>query len=77
MEVAIIASCVSILVGLVTLLVPIFKLNTNITELKCSIDKFSEEISDLQKTSSKHYNQLNDHEVRISILEDEIKKGGK
>ena len=62
--------------ALLVVLKPILNLNTNITELKMSIDAFKEAVSKLDDRITKHGEEIDDmketlvnHEVRISNLE--------
>ena len=62
--------------ALLVVLKPILNLNTNITELKMSIDAFKETVSKLDDRITKHGEEIDDmketlvnHEVRISNLE--------
>ena len=62
--------------ALLVVLKPILNLNTNITELKVSIDAFKETVSKLDDRITKHgeeldkvKEQLADHEARIKHLE--------
>jgi len=62
--------------ALLVVLKPILNLNTNITELKMSIDAFKETVSKLDDRITKHGEeiddmkaQLVDHEARIKNLE--------
>ena len=62
--------------ALIVALKPILDLNTNITELKVSIDSFKESVDKLDKRITDHgkeleelKNQVVNHEVRIKNLE--------
>ena len=62
--------------ALLVVLKPILNLNTNITELKMSIDAFKETVSKLDDRITKHGEEIDDmkaqlvnHEARISNLE--------
>ena len=62
--------------ALLVVLKPILNLNTNITELKMSIDAFKETVSKLDDRITKHGEEIDDmketlvnHEVRSSNLE--------
>lgn len=66
------------LVMALALVKPIINLNTNITELKMSIDQFKESINRLDSRITAHGQELEavrtklaDHEARISTLEKE------
>lgn len=62
--------------ALLVVLKPILNLNTNITELKVSIDAFKETVSKLDDRITKHGEEIDrmketlvNHEARISNLE--------
>lgn len=62
--------------ALLVVLKPILNLNTNITELKMSIDAFKETVSKLDDRITKHGEEIDrmketlvNHEARISNLE--------
>ena len=62
--------------ALLVVLKPILNLNTNITELKMSIDAFKETVAKLDDRITKHGEEIDDmkaqlvnHEARISNLE--------
>lgn len=64
------------LVMLIALVKPIITLNTNITELKLSIDQFKESVNKLDSRITEHgkeldkmREQLADHDARIRALE--------
>lgn len=71
-----------VLVGLgVSVITPIIKLNTTITKLTTVVERLSGDVTDLTARNSKthdrifsqldkHADTLNDHEKRITILED-------
>lgn len=71
-----IAATAGFLVTLIALVKPIINLNTNITELKISIDSFKEQIKNLESRITTHGTELDqlrtkvaEHEVRIETLE--------
>lgn len=71
-----IAATAGFLVTLIALVKPIINLNTNITELKISIDSFKEQIKNLEGRITTHGTELDqlrtkvaEHEVRIETLE--------
>lgn len=62
--------------ALLVALKPILDLNTNITELKVSIDNFKESVDRLDSRITEHGKEIDkikeavvDHETRIKILE--------
>ena len=62
--------------SLLVILKPIINLNTNITELKMSIDQFKESINKLDSRITEHGRDIDkmreslaDHEARIKALE--------
>lgn len=62
--------------ALLVVLKPILNLNTNITELKVSIDAFKETVNKLDERITKHGEEIDrvketlvNHEARISNLE--------
>lgn len=62
--------------ALIVALKPILDLNTNITELKVSIDAFKSSVDRLDKRITDHAKELDslktqvvDHEARLKILE--------
>ena len=62
--------------ALLVVLKPILNLNTNITELKVSIDAFKETVNKLDERITKHGKEIDrmketlvNHEARISQLE--------
>lgn len=64
--------------ALIVALKPILDLNTNITELKVSIDAFKSSVDRLDKRITDHAKELDslktqvvDHEARLKILEKE------
>lgn len=66
------------LIGLfVTLGKPIISLNTAITKLQTSMENLIKEIDDLKTSNSrsheKIFEQLDDHETRISVIERQTK----
>lgn len=65
------------ILGFVGALIPIFtvtiKLNNTITKLNTTIAILTKQMETSQEDRSKIHDQLNDHETRISILEN---KGG-
>lgn len=72
----IIAAAAGFLVTLIALVRPIINLNTNITELKVSIDSFKEQIKNLESRITTHGTELDnlrttvaEHEVRLDTLE--------
>lgn len=70
----------SFLVMIVALVKPIITLNTNITELKSSIDQLKEIVNKLDSRITEHGKELDalkttvaEHEVKIGKLEEKIK----
>ena len=64
------------IVMLIALVKPIITLNTNITELKLSIDQFKESVNKLDARITEHGKEIDkvretlvDHEARIKTLE--------
>jgi len=64
------------LVMLIAVIKPIINLNTNITELKASIDQFKDVVNDLKTRITEHGKELDsireklaDHEARLKALE--------
>lgn len=61
--------------GFIITMIPIFtvivKLNNTITKLNITIQVLSEQMQKGQEDRTKIHNQLNNHETRISILENE------
>ena len=62
--------------ALIVVLKPIFDLNTNITELKVSIDNFKESVDKLDGRITEHGKEIDklkeqvvDHEARLKQLE--------
>jgi len=62
--------------ALIVVLKPIFDLNTNITELKVSIDNFKESVDKLDSRITEHGKEIDklkeqvvDHEARLKTLE--------
>lgn len=67
------------LVGFISAVVaPIVKLNTTIVKLTQIVDSLAGDVSELTKrnsdTHSRIFEQLGDHETRITVLEHDIKK---
>lgn len=71
-----------VLVGLgISVVTPIIKLNTTITKLYTVVERLTGDVNELTARNSKthdrifaqiekHTDQLNDHETRISVLEE-------
>ena len=64
------------LLMLIAVIKPIISLNTNITELKASIDQFKDAVNDLKTRITEHGKELDsireklaDHEARLKALE--------
>lgn len=71
-----IIAIVAFIGALIAVLKPIFDLNTNITELKVSIDAFRDSVNKLDTRISEHGREIDkireqvvDHEARIKNLE--------
>ena len=68
---------IMLILGFIGALLPIFsvviKLNSTITKLNVTIDNLSKQIEESETDRNKIHNQLNNHETRISVLEQEIK----
>lgn len=62
-----------VILGFIGAMIPIFtviiKLNSTITKLNTTIEILTKQMETSQKDRSKIHDQLNDHETRISILE--------
>lgn len=77
-----IVTVIVVLVGLgISVITPIIKLNTTITKLTTIVERLSGDVTDLTARNSKthdrifaqidkHTDQINDHEKRITVLED-------
>lgn len=63
----------AIIAFVVTVVTPIIKLNTSIVKLTQIVDTMAKDLNDLtQRNAQTHeriFNQLGDHETRISVLE--------
>lgn len=64
------------IVMVIAIIKPIISLNTNITELKASIDSFRDTVADLKTRITEHGKEIDEvrltlenHEVRIKSLE--------
>ena len=68
------------ILGFVGAMIPIFtviiKLNSTITKLNTTIEILTKQMETSQRDRSKIHEQLNDHETRISILENKEEKHG-
>ena len=71
-----IIAVLSVIGALIVVLKPIFDLNTNITELKVSIDAFKESVDKLDNRITAHGKEIDrlkesvaNHEARITNLE--------
>nr|DAY80325.1 MAG TPA: hypothetical protein [Caudoviricetes sp.] len=66
---------IMLFLGFITTMIPIFtvivKLNNTITKLNVTIQVLSDQMHKGQEDRTKIHNQLNNHETRISILENE------
>lgn len=66
---------IMLIMGFITTMIPIFtvivKLNNTITKLNVTIQVLSDQMQKGQEDRTKIHNQLNNHETRISILENE------
>lgn len=66
---------IMLFLGFITTMIPIFtvivKLNNTITKLNITIQVLSDQMQKGQEDRNKIHNQLNNHETRISILENE------
>ena len=66
---------IMLIMGFITTMIPIFtvivKLNNTITKLNVTIQVLSDQMHKGQEDRTKIHNQLNNHETRISILENE------
>lgn len=66
---------IMLVMGFITTMIPIFtvivKLNNTITKLNVTIQVLSDQMQKGQEDRTKIHNQLNNHETRISILENE------
>lgn len=66
---------IMLVMGFITTMIPIFtvivKLNNTITKLNVTIQVLSDQMHKGQEDRTKIHNQLNNHETRISILENE------
>jgi septal ring factor EnvC (AmiA/AmiB activator) len=62
-----------VILGFIGAMIPIFtviiKLNSTITKLNTTIEILTKQMETSQEDRSKMHDQLNDHETRISILE--------
>lgn len=72
----IIVAVLGVIGALIVVLKPIFDLNTNITELKVSIDQFRDTVNRLDSRITEHGKEIDrikeqviDHEARIKNLE--------
>lgn len=72
----IIVAVLGVIGALIVVLKPIFDLNTNITELKLSIDQFRDTVNKLDSRITEHGKEIDrikeqvvDHEARIKNLE--------
>ncbi len=72
----IIVAVLGVIGALIVVLKPIFDLNTNITELKVSIDQFRDTVNKLDSRITEHGKEIDrikeqvvDHEARIKNLE--------
>lgn len=65
------------ILGFIGALIPIFtvtiKLNSTITKLNTTIAVLTEQMKTSQKDRGRIHEQLNDHETRITVLENERK----
>lgn len=71
-----IVAVLAVIGALIVVLKPIFDLNTNITELKISIDQFRDSVNKLDSRITEHGKEIDkikeqvvDHEARIHFLE--------
>ena len=66
---------IMLIVGFIGSMIPIFtvivKLNSTITKLNLTIQVLSKQMENSQKDRTEIHTQLNNHETRISILENE------
>ena len=76
MQDGVIVAIAGFLATLIVLIRPIISLNTNITELKASIDQFKDSINKLDERLTAHGKELDtirekvaNHEARIAALE--------
>lgn len=64
---------VALVAFVATVVAPIIKLNTSIVKLTAIVDKMANDLGDLTSrnaaTHERIFNQINDHETRISVLE--------
>lgn len=65
---------VALIAFVATVVAPIVKLNTSIVKLTAIVDKMATDLGDLtSRNASTHeriFGQLNDHETRITVLEE-------
>lgn len=54
---------------MLSVITPIIKLNANITKLGCSIDALYDAVRKSDKRIDSHSERLDDHEIRITVLE--------
>lgn len=64
-----IVTIVGFLVGLITLITPLIKLNGSITKLNVIMDIVNNTLSDIEKANKNRDDKLEDHEIRIDRLE--------
>ena len=66
---------IMLIVGFIGSMIPIFtvivKLNSTITKLNLTIQVLNKQMENSQKDRTEIHTQLNNHETRISILENE------
>ena len=55
----------------IAIITPIIKLSANITRLNCSIDSLIESLARSDKRIDAHAQKLDDHEHRITVLEEQ------
>lgn len=61
------------IVSMIPVVTVIIKLNGTITKLNVTITVLNEQMKNSQKDRESIHKQLNDHETRISIIENEMK----
>lgn len=69
-----IISLISFVGSMIPIVTVLIKLNGTITKLNVTIENLSVQMSDSQSDRKLIHNQLNNHETRITVLENKIER---
>lgn len=69
-----IMSAIAFIGGILPIVSVLIKLNGTITKLNVTIENLSVQMSDSKNDRKSIHNQLNNHETRITVLENKIER---